>query len=128
VENELVRTVLASFHNTPDPRLKQLMQALVRHLHRFITEVRLSEQKWQQAIGFLTAAGHITTGRRQEFVLLSGVPGASMRTINVNNEAYPNAIEATVAGTFFAENSPKVPIGATSPARRQASRAGSRAP
>jgi hydroxyquinol 1,2-dioxygenase len=110
VENELVRTVLASFENTPDPRLKQLMQALVRHLHAFITEVRLSEQEWQQAIGFLTAAGHITTGRRQEFVLLSDVLGASMQTINVNNQAYANATAATVTGPFYAE-SPEVGIG-----------------
>lgn len=111
VENELIRTVLASFDDTPDPRLKQVMHALVRHLHAFITEVRLSEQEWQQAIDFLTATGHITTNRRQEFVLLSDVLGASMQTINVNYEAYANATEATVLGPFFAENSPEVSIG-----------------
>jgi len=111
VENELVAAVLASFDNTPDPRLKQLMQALVRHLHAFITEVRLSEREWQQAIDFLAAAGHITTDRRQEFVLLSDVLGASMQTINVNNEANANATEATVTGPFFAETSPEIPIG-----------------
>jgi hydroxyquinol 1,2-dioxygenase len=111
VENDLIRTVLASFDNTPDPRLKQVMRALVGHLHAFITEVRLTEHEWQQAIAFLTAAGHITTDRRQEFVLLSDVLGASMQTINVNNEAYSNATEATVVGPFFAENSPEVGIG-----------------
>lgn len=111
VENGLIRTVLASFDDTPDPRLKQVMHALVRHLHAFITEVRLSEQEWQQAIDFLTATGHITTNRRQEFVLLSDVLGASMQTINVNYEAYANATEATVLGPFFAENSPEVSIG-----------------
>jgi hydroxyquinol 1,2-dioxygenase len=111
VENELARTVLASFDHTPDPRLKELMQALVRHLHAFITEVRLSEEEWQQAIGFLTAAGHITTDRRQEFVLLSDVLGASMQMINVSNEVCANATEATVVGPFFTESSPEVPIG-----------------
>jgi hydroxyquinol 1,2-dioxygenase len=87
------------------------MHALVRHLHAFITEVRLSEREWQQAIDFLTAAGHMTTDRRQEFVLLSDVLGASMQTINVGNEAYANATEATVVGPFYTENSPEISIG-----------------
>ncbi|GAB3975337.1 dioxygenase [Actinoallomurus acanthiterrae] len=111
VEEDLVRTVLASFRETPDPRLKELMQALVRHLHAFIREVRLTESEWQQAIDFLTAAGHITTDRRQEFVLLSDVLGASMQTINVDHEATAGATEATVVGPFFVEGSPEIPIG-----------------
>jgi hydroxyquinol 1,2-dioxygenase len=110
-ESDLVRTVLASFDNTPDPRLRELMAALTRHLHAFITEVRLTEPEWQQAIDFLTAAGHITTDRRQEFVLLSDVLGASMQTINVNHRTYAGATEATVLGPFFAENSPEIGIG-----------------
>ncbi|WP_246096382.1 dioxygenase [Streptomyces botrytidirepellens] len=111
VEDELVRTVLASFHNTPDARLKELMQGLVRHLHAFIREVRLTEAEWQQAIDFLTATGHLTTDRRQEFVLLSDVLGASMQTINVNYEATAGATEATVVGPFFVEGSPEIALG-----------------
>ncbi|MFF5140435.1 dioxygenase [Streptomyces sp. NPDC013157] len=107
----MVRTVLASFENTPDPRLREVMQALVRHVHGFIREVRLTEAEWQHAIDFLTAAGHITTDRRQEFVLLSDVLGASMQTINVNHEATAGATEATVVGPFFVEGSPEIPIG-----------------
>ncbi|WP_329538180.1 hydroxyquinol 1,2-dioxygenase (plasmid) [Streptomyces sp. NBC_01450] len=111
IEDELVQTVLASFKDTPDPRLKELMRSLVRHLHAFIREVRLTEAEWQQAIDFLTAAGHITTDRRQEFVLLSDVLGASMQTINVNHEATAGATEATVVGPFFVEDSPEIPLG-----------------
>ncbi|MGW1786353.1 intradiol ring-cleavage dioxygenase [Streptomyces sp. NPDC002143] len=111
VEEDLVRTVLASFDNAPDPRLRELTQSLVRHLHAFIREVRLTEAEWQQAIDFLTATGHITTDRRQEFVLLSDVLGASMQTINVNNQAYADATEATVFGPFFVEESPEIPKG-----------------
>ncbi|MEU5029162.1 dioxygenase [Streptomyces milbemycinicus] len=110
-EDELIHTVLASFRNTPDPRLKEVMRALVLHLHAFIREVRLTEAEWQRAIDFLTAAGHITTDRRQEFVLLSDVLGASMQTINVNHEATADATEATVVGPFFVEGSPEIPLG-----------------
>ncbi|WP_406109128.1 hydroxyquinol 1,2-dioxygenase [Streptomyces sp. NBC_01003] len=111
VEEELIRTVLASFADTPDQRLKQLMQSLVRHLHGFIRDVRLTEDEWQRAVDFLTAAGHITDDRRQEFVLLSDVLGASMQTINVNHEAEGDATEATVVGPFFVDGAPEIAIG-----------------
>ncbi|TJY66249.1 hydroxyquinol 1,2-dioxygenase [Arthrobacter sp. CAU 1506] len=111
VEERLTEYVLASFDNASDARLKQIMRALVRHLHAFIRDVRLSEAEWNKAIEFLTAVGHITDDKRQEFILLSDVLGASMQTINVNNEAYRNATEATVFGPFFVDDAPEIPIG-----------------
>jgi hydroxyquinol 1,2-dioxygenase len=116
VEDALVARVVASFDGTPDPRLRQLMQALVRHLHAYICEVRLTENEWNTAIAFLTDCGHITDERRQEFVELSDVLGASMQTINVNNQAYANATEATVFGPFFVEGAPQIPLGGDSAA------------
>jgi hydroxyquinol 1,2-dioxygenase len=110
-EQALTERVVRSFDNARDPRLKQLMQALARHLHAFLGEVRLTEDEWRQAIAFLTEAGNITDGRRQEFILLSDVLGASMQTIEMNNEAYANATEATVLGPFFTEGSPLIPPG-----------------
>lgn len=111
VEEDLIERVLASFAQTQDPRLKTVMESLARHLHAFIRDVRLTEDEWNAAIAFLTAVGHITDDRRQEFVLLSDVLGASMQTIAVNNEAYENATEATVFGPFFVEDAPEIPIG-----------------
>lgn len=111
VEQSLVDTVVASFDQTADPRLKQLMQSLTRHLHNFIREVRLTEEEWNAGIAFLTAAGHITDDTRQEFILLSDVLGASMQTIAVNNQAHGNATEATVFGPFFVSDAPEIPIG-----------------
>lgn len=111
VEEDLIERVLASFAQTQDPRLKTVMESLTRHLHAFIRDVRLTEDEWNAAIAFLTAVGHITDDRRQEFVLLSDVLGASMQTIAVNNEAYENATEATVFGPFFVEDAPEIPIG-----------------
>jgi hydroxyquinol 1,2-dioxygenase len=110
-EQELLERVLASFDGAQDPRLRQVMQALVRHLHAFLREVRLTEDEWLTAIRFLTAAGEITDSRRQEFILLSDVLGASMQTITINNEAYGEATEATVTGPFFVEGAPHVALG-----------------
>jgi hydroxyquinol 1,2-dioxygenase len=110
-EQELVDRVLESFAGTPDARLKELVQSLTRHLHAFLREVRPTEEEWQAAIAFLTDTGHITDDRRQEFVLLSDVLGASMQTIAINNPAYADATEATVFGPFFVEGSPEIPMG-----------------
>lgn len=108
VERQLVDNVIGSFDQCSDPRLKELMVVLVRHLHAYICEVRLTESEWGSAIEFLTRAGHITNDVRQEFFLLSDVLGASMQTINVNNAAVANATEATVVGPFFVDDSPEI--------------------
>jgi hydroxyquinol 1,2-dioxygenase len=110
-EAQLLEDVLASFAGTPDARLKFVVESLVRHLHGFLTETRLTDEEWRVGIDFLTAAGHITDERRQEFVLLSDVLGASMQTIAINNEAYANATEATVLGPFFVEGAPQIEQG-----------------
>jgi len=110
-EEELVERVVASFGATPDARLPQVMEAAVRHLHAFLREVRPTEAEWQQGIDFLTAVGHATTDRRQEFVLLSDTLGVSMQTIAVNHQAYGDATEATVLGPFFVDDAPFVELG-----------------
>jgi hydroxyquinol 1,2-dioxygenase len=110
-EAALLERVVASFAQAPDPRTQELAEALTRHLHAFLRETRLTEDEWKQAIDFLTAVGHITDDRRQEFILLSDVLGASMQTITINNEAHANATEATVFGPFFREGSPDVGLG-----------------
>jgi hydroxyquinol 1,2-dioxygenase len=110
-EAALVERVVAAFDATPDPRLRTLMHALVRHLHDFVRDVRLTQDEWQKAIEFLTAVGHITDGERQEYILLSDVLGVSMQTVTVANPADENATEATVLGPFFLEESPAVPLG-----------------
>ncbi|MER6941661.1 dioxygenase [Nocardioides sp. NPDC127514] len=111
VEQSLVDTVVASFDACEDPRLKEVMVSLTRHLHAFIRDVRLTEEEWAAAIEFLTKAGHITDDVRQEFILLSDTLGASMQTININNQAYADATEATVFGPFFVEDSPAIELG-----------------
>jgi hydroxyquinol 1,2-dioxygenase len=114
VELKLVDTVVASFDKTEDPRLKEVMQSLTRHLHSFVREVRLTEDEWNTGIEFLTASGHITDDKRQEFILLSDVLGLSMQTIAINNTTYTGAAaatEATVFGPFFVDDAPEIPLG-----------------
>ena len=84
------------------------MDSLVRHLHAFIVEVGLSEDEWLAGIEFLTETGHITESRRQEFILLSDVLGASMLVVGLNHPASGTATESTVFGPFFVEGAPAV--------------------
>ena len=97
----------ASFENTPDPRLRTILQALVKHLHAFATEVNLTEDEWLEAIQILTKTGHITDDKRQEFILWSDALGVSML---VDALAHPNAngaTESTVLGPFWTPNAPQ---------------------
>src|SRR5690242_18076525 len=98
--------------DTPDARLHEVMTALVRHLHDFAREVRLTEEEWFAAIRFLTEAGHITDANRQEFILLSDVLGLSMLVVAQNHRKPPGATEATGLGPFFVEGAPAAPDGA----------------
>src|SRR6516162_10149067 len=61
-----------------DPRLTQLMQAAVRHLHAFAEEVHLTREEWMAGVQFLTGVGQRCDNVRQEFILLSDILGLSM--------------------------------------------------
>jgi hydroxyquinol 1,2-dioxygenase len=110
-EEELTERVVRSFDRTSDPRLKELLVSLTRHLHAFVRDVRLTEDEWNTGIRFLTDVGHNTDDKRQEFILLSDTLGVSMQVITVNNQACGDATEATVFGPFFVEGSPQIPLG-----------------
>ena len=70
---ELTDDVVKAFGATPDPRLRELITALVRHLHAFAVQTRLTPEEWMAGLQFLTATGQKCDARRQEFVLLSDV-------------------------------------------------------
>jgi alcohol dehydrogenase class IV/protocatechuate 3,4-dioxygenase beta subunit len=110
-EAAVTAEVLATFDAAAAPRYREVMQSLVRHLHAFARDVRLTESQWRHGIDFLTRTGHITDDRRQEFILLSDVLGLSMLTVAINAPASAGATESTVVGPFFTDESPEVPLG-----------------
>ena len=108
-EHTATRAVQDSFRDTPDPRLRELLDTLTRHLHAFVHEVKPSVQEWEQAIQFLTTVGQTCTDTRQEFVLLSDVLGVSM-LVETLNEA-EGGTESTVLGPFHMVESPPRALG-----------------
>lgn len=109
---EITAQVLARFDSTPDPRLREIMRALVSHLHAFVAEVGLTEEEWAKGIEILTATGHITDDKRQEFILWSDTLGVSMLVDALAHPAPGGATESTVLGPFYVPGSPLRPHGA----------------
>jgi hydroxyquinol 1,2-dioxygenase len=95
-----------------DPRLAELMGALVRHLHAFAREVRLTEAEWMAAIQWLNRTGQISNEKREEFILASDVLGLSMLVVQMNHRLDARATPATVLGPFHIEGSPELDFGA----------------
>jgi hydroxyquinol 1,2-dioxygenase len=110
-QDNITEAVIARLAGTPDARLKEIMTSLVRHLHAFAREVRLTEEEWLLGIDFLTRVGHITDDQRQEFILLSDTLGLSMLTVAMNNDKAAGCTEATVFGPFYVQDAPRYALG-----------------
>lgn len=97
---------------TPDARLRQIGDALVRHLHDFVREIEPTQAEWEAAIGFLTRTGQMCDANRQEFILLSDTLGVSMLVDAINHRNPRGATETTVLGPFYVQDPPVLPLGA----------------
>jgi len=109
-QQTITEAVLDRIANTPDPRLKQVFASLVRHLHDFVRDVRLTDAEWAYAIDFLTRTGKKCDGNRQEFILLSDTLGASM-LVDAINHGSAASTETTVLGPFYVDNPPEYLLG-----------------
>jgi hydroxyquinol 1,2-dioxygenase len=111
-EDNITDLAAARWAGARDPRLAQIMQALVRHLHDFAREVRLTEPEWMAAIQWLTRTGQISDDKREEFILASDVLGLSMLVVQMNHRLDKGATPATVLGPFHIDGSPELEYGA----------------
>ena len=110
-EDNITDLAVQRWATARDPRLAELMTALVRHLHDFAREVRLTEEEWIAAMAWLTRTGQISDEKRMEFILASDVLGLSMLVVQMNHRLDPAATPATVLGPFHIEGSPELPYG-----------------
>jgi hydroxyquinol 1,2-dioxygenase len=111
-EDNITGLAAERWSTAKDPRTAELMTALVRHLHDFAREVRLTEAEWMAAIQWLTRTGQISDEKREEFILASDVLGLSMLVVQMNHRLDPRATPATVLGPFHIEGSPELEFGA----------------
>ncbi len=106
-EHSITDAVLARFAQTPDPRLRAILDSLVRHLHDFVRDVEPSFAEWMQAVAYLTRTGQTCTDKRQEFILLSDTLGVSMLVDAINHRMPAGATETTVLGPFYVGDPPE---------------------
>src|SRR5215470_10813002 len=113
-QDDVTAAVLQEMHRTPDARTREILSALVRHLHGFIREVRLTEREFQEAIGLINAIGQRTTPSHNEAMLLSGALGVSNLVCLLNNGAKgTRATQANNLGPFYRAGAPHLENGAS---------------
>src|SRR6201997_3904907 len=114
VEDEVSLTdkVLAAMHGATSQRLREVMAALVRHLHAFAREVHLTEEEFETGIDFLNRIGQATHDAHNEGILFSDAVGLSTLVCLLNN-GRNGATETASAllGPFWRMNSPRTENG-----------------
>lgn len=110
-EETSAEAVVARMANAEDPRLREVMEVVVRKLHEAVKEIEPTREEWLEAIRFLTAVGHKCDDWRQEFILMSDTWGVSMLVDAINSRRPSGASENTVLGPFHLPDAPEYPMG-----------------
>jgi protocatechuate 3,4-dioxygenase beta subunit len=108
---EHLAQVVAAYANSPNARLAEITTSLITHLHQFIVEVGMTREEWFSGIQFLTRAGQMSNGHRQEFILLSDTLGISMLVEMINHAPVAGSTEPTVFGPFHVDDAPERALG-----------------
>ncbi len=111
-ETTVTEAVLQQMATTADPRLREIMESAVKHMHAFAREVSLKPEEWLYGIKFLTEVGKACTPFRQEFILLSDTLGVS-RMVNILHDGRAETVgtETSLLGPFYRTNSPRMQLG-----------------
>jgi catechol 1,2-dioxygenase len=111
-ERDVTAAVLSELAKAPDARFREVMSALVRHLHDFAREVKLTEEEFQRAVRYVVALGQCTTDSHNEAVLISGSLGFStlICLLNNGNQGTTETL-ANLLGPFWRLNSPRTDNG-----------------
>jgi catechol 1,2-dioxygenase len=110
-EDSVTRIVEAAMANTANPRLRFVMDVLVRHLHAFLTEARLSDEEFEFALSFIASLGHATHASHNEVVLAADVLGLSTLVTVMNNSTRNGRTPGALLGPFYRANAPKYACG-----------------
>jgi hydroxyquinol 1,2-dioxygenase len=111
-QQQVTPAVLEAIGRSPDPRFREIMSALVRHLHDFAREVKLTEREFERAVGYVVALGQHTTDSHNEAVLMSGSLGFSTLICLLNNgNNGQTETAANLLGPFWRMHSPRTENG-----------------
>lgn len=113
-ESDVTPAVIKVMEQTTDPRLREIMISLIKHLHGFIRETGLTEDEFRSATAILNEIGALASDSHNEFVLMSGSLGVSTLICLLNNgEGGQTETSQSLLGPFWRLNSPRVENGGT---------------
>ena len=111
-EQDVTVATEAVMQRTSDPRLREIMLSLVKHLHGFVRDVRLTEAEFREAAAIVAELGKLSTDTHNEVVLIAGSLGVSSLVCLLNNGDQGNTETAqSLLGPFWRLNSPRVENG-----------------
>jgi protocatechuate 3,4-dioxygenase beta subunit len=111
-QDDVTDVVVDAFKNTPNPRVREILTALVKHLHAFARDVHLTEEEFEQAVQYVVRLGQKTTDTHNEAVLMSGSLGFSTLICLLNNgNNGQTETTANLLGPFWRMNSPRTENG-----------------
>jgi catechol 1,2-dioxygenase len=111
-QEDVTRDALAVMERTNDPRLREIMVSLVRHLHGFVRETRLTEEEFRDATAILNEMGKLASDTHNEMVLMAGSLGVSSLVCLLNNGDHGQTeTSQSLLGPFWRLNSPRAPNG-----------------
>lgn len=109
--DDITEIVLRAMGRTENPRLREILEALVRHLHAFGREVKLSEEEFMMAINAVTRLGHLTKDRHNETMVMSDALGFSTLVMILNQNREPEQMSPALLGPFYSRKDPEYPNG-----------------
>ena len=108
--DDVTAAALAAMQRTADPRLREIMVGLVRHLHGFVREIRLTEAEFREATAILNEIGRLSNDTHNEAVLMAGSLGVSALVCLLNN-GDGGETSQNLLGPFWRMHSPAVANG-----------------
>lgn len=113
-QEDVTEAAVAVMQRTTDPRLREIMVSLVRHLHGFVREVRLTEDEFRDAAAILNEMGKLASDTHNETVLMAGSLGVSSLVCLLNNgDNGATETSQSLLGPFWRMNSPRVENGSS---------------
>ena len=109
-KENITDTFISYFGEDTDPRVREIMASLAKHLHAFARETNLTHKEWEKGLDILRNAGNISTPERDEYVLLSDVLGLSSLVDMINSPE--KGTNSSVLGPFHISNPPPMDMGA----------------
>lgn len=106
VGDTLTEKAVRAYSRIEDARLREVVAALIRHLHALVKETKLTDEEYEAAWTLLSDMAKFTSEDRNEFLLLGDVIGVSQLIEAINHRRPQSAVGFALVGPFFRANAP----------------------